>query len=99
MSTVAYQSPWITDDLRLFRKTARRFIQEELAPNQARWRQQHHPDPEAWTKAGATGILLTDIPEEYGGGGGTFAHETVVIEELAQAGLKVVGLERGGYRG
>jgi acyl-CoA dehydrogenase len=87
MSTVAYQSPWMTDDLRLFRKTVRRFVQEELAPNQARWRQQHHPDAEAWTKAGATGILLTDVPEEYGGGGGTFAHETVVIEELAQAGL------------
>ena len=87
MSTVAYQSPWMTDDLRLFHKTVRRFVQEELAPNQARWRQQHHPDAEAWTKAGATGILLTDVPEEYGGGGGTFAHETVVIEELAQAGL------------
>jgi len=33
------------------------------------------------------GLLLPDVPEEYGGGGGTFAHETVVIEELAKAGV------------
>jgi acyl-CoA dehydrogenase len=77
----------MNDDLRVFRKTARQFIQEELTPNQTRWRQQHRPDAEAWTKAGATGILLTDVPEEYGGGGGTFAHEAVVTEELAQAGV------------
>jgi acyl-CoA dehydrogenase len=33
------------------------------------------------------GILLTDVPEEYGGGGGTFANEAVVLEELARAGI------------
>jgi acyl-CoA dehydrogenase len=77
----------MNDELRIFRKTVRHFIQEEFTPHQARWRQQQHPDTEAWTKAGETGILLTDVPEEYGGGGGTFAHATVVIEELAQAGV------------
>jgi len=87
MPNIAYQSPWMNDDLRTFRKTVRRFIQEELAPHQARWRQQHRPDAEAWTKAGEAGVLLTDVPEKYGGGGGTFAHEAVVTEELAQAGI------------
>src|SRR5271157_2246932 len=87
MPTVTYQSPWMDDELRMFRKTVRRFIQEELAPHQTRWRQQHRPDAEAWAKAGATGILLTDVPEKFGGGGGTFAHEAVVTEELAQAGV------------
>ena len=32
-------------------------------------------------------MLLPDVPEEYGGGGGTFAHEAVVLEELARAGV------------
>jgi acyl-CoA dehydrogenase len=77
----------MNDELWMLRKTVRRFIEEELAPHQTRWRQQHRPDAEAWTKAGATGILLTDVPEKYGGGGGTFAHEAVVTEELAQAGV------------
>ncbi len=36
---------------------------------------------------GDVGILLPDFPQEYGGGGGTFAHETVVNEELASAGV------------
>ena len=32
-------------------------------------------------------MLLPDVPQDYGGGGGTFAHEAVVHEELAQAGV------------
>lgn len=87
MSTVAYQSPWLNDELRMFRKTVHRFIEEEFLPNQARWREQHRPDDGAWTAMGQAGILLPDFPQEYGGGGGTFAHETVVNEELAAAGV------------
>src|ERR1700690_2200358 len=77
----------MNDELSLFRKTVRRFIQEQFVPQQARWREQHHPDSEAWTAIGSAGILLPDFPQEYGGGGGTFAHETVVNEELALAGV------------
>ncbi len=84
----SYQSPWMNDELRMFRATVRRFLAEEFAPRQARWEQQHHPDAEAWKQAGAAGLLLTDVPEQYGGGGGTIAHEAVIAEELAQAGLQ-----------
>ncbi len=76
----------MNDELRVFRETVRHFIQKELLPNQARWRQQHFPDPEAWKAAGGTGILLPALPEEYGGGG-TFAYEAVVVEELARFGV------------
>jgi len=82
-----YRSPWMDEELDLFRKTVRRFMQEEFAPHEARWREQHRPDADAWTKAGQTGILLTDVPEEYGGGGGNYAHEVVVMEELVRAGI------------
>jgi acyl-CoA dehydrogenase len=84
---LAYESPWASDEIRLFRKTIRQFIQDELAPRQARWREQQHADPEAWIKAGTIGMLLPDVPQEYGGGGGTFAHEAVVLEELARSGI------------
>ena len=77
----------MTDELRMFRRTVRRFVQEQFVPQVGRWRQQHHPDPEAWTAAGATGLLLSGVPEAFGGGGGTFAHDAVVTEELARAGV------------
>ena len=82
-----YQSSWVNDEVRMFRSTVRQFIQKEFVPQQERWREQHAPDARAWTAAGAAGILLPDVPEEYGGGGGSFAHQAVVLEELARAGI------------
>jgi acyl-CoA dehydrogenase len=87
MSSVERESPWMTDELRLFRDSVRQFIRTEFAPHQERWHAQLRPDAEAWTKAGATGLLLADVPDAYGGGGGDFAYEAVVIEELARAGI------------
>jgi acyl-CoA dehydrogenase len=75
----------MTDELRMFAGSVRRFISEELAPHQDRWRAQHGPDASAWLAAGRAGVLLPDVPESYGGAGGTFAHEAVVQEELARA--------------
>ncbi len=87
MASYAYESPWSTDEVRAFRKVVRDFVRTELTPQQARWREQHHPDLAAFGKAGAIGMLLPDIGAEYGGAGGTFAHEAVVLEELARAGV------------
>lgn len=84
---MTYESSWIDDDLRMYREGVRRFIQTCFVPRDRCWRQQHRPDANAWTAAGAAGLLLPDVPEEYGGGGGTFAHEAVVLEELARAGI------------
>ncbi|HEX9349512.1 MAG TPA: acyl-CoA dehydrogenase family protein [Gemmatimonadales bacterium] len=81
------EAPRTTDAIRAFRSTIRAFVQTEFAPHQDRWREQRFPDPDAWTKAGAVGMLLSDVPAEYGGGGGTFVHETVVVEELTRAGV------------
>jgi len=75
------------DELRLYRESVHRFIHEEFVPHQERWREQHHPDAADWLSAGRVGLLLPDVPAEYGGGGGTFAHECIVLEELARAGV------------
>lgn len=71
----------------MFRESVRQFVADEFAPRQDTWRRQHGPDSDAWTQAGRAGILLPDLPEEYGGGGGSFAHEAVVLEELARSGV------------
>jgi acyl-CoA dehydrogenase len=82
-----YASPWINEELQLFRKTVKRFIQEEFVPHEARWREQHRVDADAWTKAGEVGILLTDVPGDFGGGDGDYCHEAIVTEELCYAGV------------
>jgi acyl-CoA dehydrogenase len=69
---------WETDDVRTFRDTVRRFVHDEFVPRQHHWRTQHGPDAEAWLNAGRIGMLLPDVPAEYGGGNGTFARERVV---------------------
>jgi acyl-CoA dehydrogenase len=77
----------MNDEMRLFRNRIREFIQAEFVPHQAHWREQQRPDADAWRKAGDAGLLLSDVPAEYGGGDGSFAHEAIVLEELARAGV------------
>jgi acyl-CoA dehydrogenase len=86
-----YQSPWLDDDLRTFRDTVSRFIEQEMLPHDARWRAQHHVDPATWLRAGEMGLLCLDIPAEYGGGGGDFRHECVMYEELSRRGISGFG--------
>ena len=88
MANVAGESRWMNEELRLYRSTIKQFIAREFVPHQARWREQHRPDAEAWLAAGRVGMLLPDVPHEYGGGGGTFAHEAIVLEELAQTDVR-----------
>ncbi|GAA3047257.1 acyl-CoA dehydrogenase [Actinokineospora globicatena] len=80
------RSPWMDDDLAAFRDLARTFCEKELTPNTERWVENKQVDRELWTKAGEVGLLCLSIPEEYGGGGGNFAHETILLEEQARAG-------------
>jgi len=86
-----YRSAWMDDELDLFRDAARRFIEQEIVPNDARWREQHHVDREIWNKAGEVGLLCTDIPAEYGGVGGDARHEAVVAEEMGRHGITSFG--------
>lgn len=77
--------PWMTEELEMLRDSARRFFERECVPHEPRWRAQHHADREIWTKAGQAGLLCASIPEEYGGGGGSFLHEAVICEEQMRA--------------
>ena len=78
-----YRSPWMTEEMEQLADLARTFLAKELVPNQGRWAAQHCVDREFWRKAGDAGLLCISIPEQYGGGGGTFAHEAVIIAEQA----------------
>jgi acyl-CoA dehydrogenase len=67
---------WMSEDLVLLEEQARRFLATELVPH-----------VERWTEDG----IMAGIPAEYGGAGGTFAHETMINREFALAGLDQIG--------
>jgi acyl-CoA dehydrogenase len=82
---------WMTEDLILLEEQARRFLAAELLPDVERWHETGMMDRAAWNKLGEAGLLCAGIPEEYGGAGGSFAHETVINREFALAGLDAIG--------
>ncbi|SEP93535.1 acyl-CoA dehydrogenase family protein [Thalassovita taeanensis] len=70
-----------------FRHSIRRFIEVEMVPHHAQWEEDKIVPREIWLKAGEMGMLCPNIPEEYGGFGGDWLYNVVVIEELARAGM------------
>ena len=86
-----YHSPWEDAELESFRGTVRRFVTDELAPREPAWQEARRVDSASWREVGAMGLLLCDVPEVYGGSGGTFAHDCVVFEEFAYAGVTSFG--------
>jgi acyl-CoA dehydrogenase len=82
---------WMSEDLVMLEEQSRRFFAAEFVPHVEAWNEQGIMDREAWKKAGEAGLLCAAMPEEYGGAGGTFAHETVINREIALAGLDCFG--------
>ncbi|WP_043651999.1 acyl-CoA dehydrogenase family protein [Nocardia thailandica] len=89
---MAHRSPWMNEDLDALAELARRFFEKECAPNEDRWRRQHHVDREVWKAAGELGLLGLSLPEEYGGGGGDFRHEAVVAIEQVRTLAPSLGI-------
>jgi acyl-CoA dehydrogenase len=67
----------------LFREQFRRFAAEEIEPRIAAWNEAGMPDRETWRRLGTEGFLGANQPEAYGGAGGDFRYDAVIIEELA----------------
>ena len=81
-----YRPRWMTEELESLRDLTRRFVSEQVTPNQERWYEDGATDRAVWRKAGELGILLSDISTDFGGSGGSFAHEAVIAHELCVAG-------------
>jgi acyl-CoA dehydrogenase len=93
MSVLQVERPaYMTEDLQIFEDGARKFLEKECVPHSEKWIKQQHVDREVWNKAGAAGLLCPSTPEAYGGGGGTFAHEAVLIDLLGKLGIDGWGL-------
>src|SRR3546814_15313012 len=81
------RSPWMDDELALLADETAKFVARELLPHAERWESERVVDRDAWRRAGAAGLLCASIPAEYGGGGGSLAHQAVSAEDIQRAGL------------
>lgn len=84
---IDFTPSWMDEDLTIYRDTVIRFIESEMVPGDEEARRRGHVGHELWRKAGELGLLCSDIPEEYGGGGGDFRHEAVFYEEMSRRSL------------
>ncbi|QSE81057.1 acyl-CoA dehydrogenase family protein [Rhodococcus koreensis] len=84
-------SPWMTGDIDALHEMATSFFDREVTANSERWEQQHHVDREFWKKAAELGLLCAAIPEEYGGGGGSFLHHAAIADAYSHTGDRAWG--------
>ncbi|MCF6275941.1 MAG: acyl-CoA dehydrogenase family protein, partial [Robiginitomaculum sp.] len=71
----------------LFKDAANAFVADTCLPNIEKWEKQGVVDRELWTKAGEYGLLVPDCPEEYGGVGGDFRHDAIVVDAIHGQGV------------
>jgi alkylation response protein AidB-like acyl-CoA dehydrogenase len=75
----------LTDEQREIRDLARRFADEEIAPNAAGWDREHSFPHEVFAHLGELGLMGVCVPEEHGGAGADFLSYVLVLEELSRA--------------
>jgi acyl-CoA dehydrogenase len=91
-SPAAYRSPWRTAEHDDLARTVRTFFTREVVPQQEKFIARGYPDRALYRRAGELGLLGLSVPEEYGGGGGTFEHEAVLFDEQTRSGDTTLGL-------
>lgn len=94
MSVLSVERPDFMQDeeIRMFEDSVGKFFQQHAPPERVeKWRAQHCVDREMWNEAGEAGLLGLSMPEEYGGMGGDYRHEVVLMEQLGKNGVDGFG--------
>jgi acyl-CoA dehydrogenase len=97
MSTSALNVPvpsfLAEEEIAMFRRSVSSFLEQNASEAKLeQWRKDHCVERSLWTKAGEAGLLGLSTSPEYGGVGGDFRHEYVLIDELGKRGLEAWGV-------
>jgi alkylation response protein AidB-like acyl-CoA dehydrogenase len=76
---------FLTSEQREIRDMARRFADEQIAPNAAAWDREHTFPRDLFSAMGELGLMGICVPEEYGGAGADYLSYVLVMEELSRA--------------
>ena len=80
------------EELRIFEKGVVDFFTRHAPESRLKkWREDGVVEREMWREAGEAGLLCLSAPAEYGGAGGTFAHEAVFIDVMGKMGIDGFG--------
>ncbi len=83
---------WKTEDVVMLQDMATKWLQSEIAPRYEEFEKNEVFDRASWQAAGEAGLLCASMPEEYGGSGGTYAHESAIIEAISHVGVDGFGI-------
>jgi len=95
MTAVSVPVPaWLAgEEFSIFRQSVARFLDDEASPQRLeQWRKDGVVERGLWQKAGAARLLGLSTAADYGGVGGDFRHELVLMEEIGTRGLEAWGV-------
>lgn len=88
-----WPSRWMDEELVMFDETVRRVLGDCAPPERlAQWRRDGIVERSAWNEVAAAGLLGLSIAPEFGGAGGDFRHEAVLLRRLGLLGADGWGI-------
>jgi butyryl-CoA dehydrogenase len=73
----------LSDDHRAVQDAVRAFVQEQIAPNAARWDKEHHFPAAELQGLAALGCYGVAVPDTWGGAGLDYLALAIILEEIA----------------
>jgi alkylation response protein AidB-like acyl-CoA dehydrogenase len=74
----------LSDDEQMFRDAVAAFANEEVRPRVQAMERASKIDPDLFPKYFELGLMGIEVPEPYGGAGGTLAMVTIAVEEISK---------------
>jgi len=76
------------EEIAVFRDAVGKFFDQHAPQKRVeKWREDGMVERAFWEEAGQAGLLGMTVPEEYGGHGGDFRHDLVLLDQQAEKGV------------